>query len=62
MSFENAELETKAPNVPKVELSSEVDIVKDDSGSYAVFTEQGSSAITTDSSKSHGYRFQVAWL
>ena len=28
----------------KVELFSEGDIVKDDSGSYAVFTEQGSSA------------------
>ena len=37
------------------------DIVKDDSGLHAVFTEQGSSAfITNDSSKSHGYHIQTA--
>ena len=38
------------------------DIVKDYSGAYAVFTEQGSSASPNDSSKSHGYYIQVAWL
>ena len=38
------------------------DIVKDDSRSYAVFTEQGSSASQIDSSKSHGYHFQTAGL
>ena len=31
------------------------DIVKDDSGSYAEFTEQGSSASPNDSRKSHGH-------
>ena len=39
------------------------DIVKDDSGSFAVFTEQGSSASqTNDSSKSHGNHLQIARL
>ena len=37
-------------------------IVKDDSGSYAVFTEQGSSASQIDSRKNHGYHLQAAWL
>ena len=32
---------------------------KDDSGSHAVFTEQGSS---TSQMKSHGYHLQIAWL
>ena len=36
--------------------------MKDDSGSYAVFTEQGSSASQNDSSKSHGYHTQTARL
>ena len=41
--LKNAELETKAPkNQGRVVLRG--DIVKDNSGSYAVFTEQGSSA------------------
>ena len=40
----NAELEAKRQKNTKVELYSEVDIVKDDSGSYAVLIEQGSSA------------------
>ena len=31
------------------------DMVKDDSGAYAVFTEQGSSASQNDSRKSHGH-------
>ena len=38
------------------------DIVKDDSGSFAVFTEQGFISTTNDSSKSHGYHLQTAWL
>ena len=37
-------------------------IVKDDSGSYAVFTEQGSSASQMTAAKSHGYHLQTAWL
>ena len=37
------------------------DIVKDVSGSHAVFTEQGSSA-SNDSSKSHGCHLKIAWL
>ena len=36
------------------------DIVKDDSGSEAVFTEQGSSASQMTAAKSHGYHFQIA--
>ena len=36
------------------------DIAKDDSGSYAVFTAQGSSAISNDSSKIYGYHIQTA--
>ena len=43
--LKNAELETKQKNYKgRVELRG--DIVKDDSGSYAVVTEQGSSAMT----------------
>ena len=37
------------------------DIVKDDSGSYAVYTEQGSSA-SNDSRQNHGYHLQIARL
>ena len=43
MSFENAELEAKYQKY-KGRVVLRGDIVKDDSGSYAVFTEQGSSA------------------
>ena len=43
MSFENAELEAKHQKY-KGQVVLRGDIVKDDSGSYAVFTEQGSSA------------------
>ena len=38
------------------------DIVKDNSGSYAVFTEQGSSASQMTAAKSHGYHIQTARL
>ena len=34
--------------------------MKDDSGAYAVFTEQGSSASQMSAAKSHGYHFQTA--
>ena len=43
ISFENAELEAKHQKY-KGRVVLRGDIVKDDSGSYAVFTEQGSSA------------------
>ena len=43
MSFENAELEAKHQKF-KGRVVLRGDILKDDSGSYAVFTEQGSSA------------------
>ena len=36
------------------------DIVKDDSGSYAVFTEQGSSASQMTAAKVMGYHIQTA--
>ena len=38
------------------------DIVKGISGSYAVFTEQGSSASQMTAAKDHGYHLQIAWL
>ena len=38
------------------------DIVKDNSGAYAVFTEQGSSASQMTAAKNHGYYLQIAWL
>ena len=43
MSFENAELEAKHQKY-KGRIVLRCDFVKDDSGSYAVFTKQGSSA------------------
>ena len=36
------------------------DIVKDDSGSYAEFTEHGFTCITNDGSRGHGYHIQTA--
>ena len=59
--LKNAELEAKHQKY-KGRIVLRGDIVKDDSGSYAVFTEQGSFSITNDGSKSHGYHFQIAWL
>ena len=38
------------------------DIVKDDSGSFAVFTEQGSSASQMTAAKSNGHHLQIAWF
>ena len=56
--MKNAELETKHQKYKgRVELRG--DIVKDDSGSYAVFTEQGSSA-SQMTAASHGYHLQTA--
>ena len=59
--LKNAELEAKHQKY-KGRIVFRGDIVKDDSGSYAVFTEQGSSASQNDSSKSHGYHLQIATL
>ena len=47
MSSENAELEAKHQKY-KGRVALRGDIVKDDSGSYAVLTEQGSSASQTE--------------
>ena len=38
------------------------DIVKDDPGSYAVFTEQGSSAFEMTAAKSHGHYIKTTWM
>ena len=58
--LKNAELETKHQKY-KRRVVLRGDIVKDDSGSYAVFTEQGSSeSQMTDGSKGHGYHIQIA--
>ena len=50
--LKNAELVTKYQNY-KGRVVFRGDIVKDDSGSYAVFTEQGSSASQMTAAKSH---------
>ena len=52
--LKNAELETKHQKY-KGRVVLRCDILKDDSGSYAVFTEQGSSASQMTAAKSHGY-------
>ena len=57
--LKNAELETKHQKY-KGRVVLRGDIVKDDSGCYAVFTEQGSSAVSNDSGQSHGYHLQTA--
>ena len=54
MSSENADLEAKHQK-SKGRVVFQGDIVKDDSGSYAVFTEQGSSASQMTAAKSHGH-------
>ena len=56
--LKKAELDTKNQK-HKGRVVFRGDIVKDDSRSYAVFTEQIIS-ITNDSSKGHGYHFQIA--
>ena len=55
----NGELETKHQKY-KGRVVLRGGIVKDDSGSYAVFAEQGSSASQMTAAKSHGYRIQTA--
>ena len=51
--LKNSELEPKFQKY-KGRVVLRGDIVKDDSGSYAVFTEQGSSGVTNDGCKSNG--------
>ena len=59
--LKNAELEAKHQKYKgRVVLCG--DIVKDDSGSYAVFTEQGSSTSQMTAAKKHGYHLQIAGL
>ena len=55
----NTELEAKH-QMYKGRVVLRGDIVKDDSGSCAVFTEQGSSASQMTAAKSHGYHLQIA--
>ena len=57
--LKNAELEAKHQKY-KGRVVLRGDIVKDDSGSYAVFTEQGSSASQMTAAKSHGYHLKIA--
>ena len=59
--LKNAELETKHQKY-KGRVVLRGDIVKDNSGSYAVFTEQGSSASQMTAAKNHGYHLQIARL
>ena len=59
--LKNAELEAKHRQY-KGRVVLRGDIVKDDSGSYAVFTEQGSSASQNDRRQNHGYHLQIAKL
>ena len=59
--LKNAELETKHQKY-KGRFVLRGDIVKDDSGSYAVFTEQGSSASQMTAGQNHGYHLQIARL
>ena len=57
--LKNAELEAKHQKY-KGRIVPRGDIVKDDSGSCAVFTEQGSSASPMTAAKSHGCHLQTA--
>ena len=59
--LKNAELEAKHQKY-KGRVVLRGDIVKDNSGSYAVFTEQGSSASQNDSRQDHRYHLQIARL
>ena len=59
--LKNAELEAKHQKY-KGRVVLRGDIVKDDSGAYAVFTEQGSSASQMTAAKGHGYHLQTAGL
>ena len=55
--LKSAELEAKHQKY-KGRVVLRGDIVKDDSGSHAVFTEQGSSTSQMTAAKSHGYHFR----
>ena len=59
--LKNAELEAKHQKY-KGRIVLRGVFVKDDSGSYAVFTEQGSSASQMTAAKINGYHLQIAWL
>ena len=59
--LKNAELEAKHQKY-KGRVVLRGDIVKDNSGSYAVFTEQGSPASQMTAAKNHGYHLQIARL
>ena len=59
--LKNAELEAKHQKY-KGRVVLRGDIVKDNSGSYAVFTEQGSSASQMTAAKIMDIHFQIAWL
>ena len=59
--LKNAELEAKHQKY-KGRVVLQGDIVKEDSGSYALVTEQGSSASQMTAAKSHGYHLQIARL
>ena len=59
--LKNAELEAKHSKY-KGRVVLRGDIVEDDSGSYAVFTDQGSSASQMISRQNHGYHLQIAML
>ena len=59
--LKNAELETKHQKY-KGRVVLRGDNVKDDSGSYAVFTEHWIFSISNDSSQDHGYHLQIAGL
>ena len=60
--LKNAELETKHRKYKgRVVLRGNI-VKKKDSGSYAVFTEQGSSASQMTAAKNHGYHLKIARL
>ena len=59
--LKNAELEAKHQKY-KGRVVLRGDIVKDDSGSYAVFTETRIFSISNDSRQNHGYHLQIARL
>ena len=59
--LKNADLEAKHQKY-KGRIVLRGDIVKDDSGSYAVFTEQGSLASQMTAAKSNGYHLRITRL
>ena len=59
--LKNSELEAKYQKY-KGRVVLRGDIVKDDSGSYCSIHRTRIISITNDSSQSHGYHLQTAWL